>query len=311
MNLKDLEKKDLLRGAKNIGLTVLGSLVLAFGAAIFILPFDLVSGGMPGMSIVIDQILPWDFFTVDRIVTILTWGLYIVGVIFLGKSFAIKTLISAIVYPTGITLFMKLADPDVLGGFFYMQGAQYGQLSFLLAALFGGVFVGTGCALTFLGGGSTGGTDIISFTICKFFPRLKSSAVIFAVDAIIIISGMFVMQDLVLSLLGIVSAFITAMVVDKVFLGGSTALVADIISNEYEAISQAVIEKMERTTTISDATGGYTGITRKRISVCCTMREYADLIGIVKRYDKNAFMTVYRAHEITGEGWSRKKGTHL
>lgn len=311
MKLREYDKKDWLRVAKNVGLTVLGSLVLAFGAAIFILPFSLISGGMPGMAIVLNRLIPLAFFTEDVIVTILTWVLFFVGFAVLGRSFAAKTLISAIVYPLGISLFLKLSDPNVLGGFFYMPGAEHGQISFLLAALFGGVFVGAGCALTFLGGGSTGGTDIIAFTICKIFPRLKSSVVIFAVDAVIVISGMFIVGDLVLSLLGILSAFIASAVIDKVFLGGSQALIAEIISDEYAAINRDVIEKLQRTTTIFDTTGGYTGKPKKMLSVCCTMREYADLVGIVNRHDKNAFMTVHRAHEISGEGWTREKGTRL
>ncbi len=305
MNFREYDKKDWLRMAKNVGLTILGTLVLAFGTAIFILPFSLVAGGMSGMAIVLDRMIPLDFLTEDLIITILTWGLFLAGLFLLGKSFAAKTLISAIVYPLGISLFLELSDPNVLGGFFYMQGAEHGQISFLLAALFGGVFVGTGCALTFLGGGSTGGTDIIAFTICKIFPRLKSSVVIFSVDAVIVISGMFIVGDLVISLLGILSAFIASAVIDKVFLGGGQALIAEIISDEYEAINRDVIKKLERTTTILDTTGGYTGKPKKMLSVCCTMREYADLIGIVNRHDKTAFMTVYRAHEVNGEGWTR------
>ncbi|MBQ8858581.1 MAG: YitT family protein [Clostridia bacterium] len=304
MKIKEYTAEDWLRIGKNTGLTVLGTLVLAFGSAIFLLPFHLVTGGMTGLSIVLDALIPLPFLTAERLLTFFTWGLFLLGALLLGKPFAAKTLISAIVYPVGIALFSRFVDEDVLNGFFDLRGAGYGALSILLAALFGGVLVGAGCALTFLGGGSTGGTDIIAFLICRLLPRAKSPNVIFAVDAAIILSGVFVTRDLAVTLLGIISAFVASAVIDRIFLGGAGALIAEIVTEEHEPINRAVIEKLGRTTTILDVTGGYTGKGKKMISVCFAMREYADILAIVNRYDRRAFMTVHRAHEVSGEGWT-------
>lgn len=303
MRIKECTAKDWLRIGKNTGLTVLGTLVLAFGSAIFILPFGLVTGGMTGLSIILDALIPLSFFTAERILTFLTWGLFSLGAFTLGKSFAAKTFVSAIVYPIGIALFSRLASGEVLGGFFHLQGAGYGALSALLAALFGGVLVGAGCALTFLGGGSTGGTDIIAFLLCRLFPRAKTPRVIFAVDAAIILLGAVVTRDLTVTLLGILSAFFSSAAIDRIFLGGAGALIAEIVTDEYEAINREVIEKLRRTTTLLDVKGGYTGKRKKMISVCFAMREYAEILAIVNHHDRHAFMTVYRAHEVNGEGW--------
>ena len=75
----------------------------------------------------------------------------------------------------------------------FLEAQEQGRdIAVLLAALFGGALVGAGCAITFVAGGSTGGVDIISFTICKIYKKLKSSYVIFAIDATIVILGVFV-----------------------------------------------------------------------------------------------------------------------
>ncbi len=300
----NIKKPNLLRTLKNAFLVVLGTLILAFGSAIFLIPFNLVSGGISGIAIVIDQIIKSDIITVDLIVSILTWVFFFLGLIVVGRSFAMKTLVSAIVYPIGITLFLKLVDPTVLGGYFYLIGGEYQQIAFILASLVGGACVGIGCAVAFLGGGSTGGVDVISFAICKLFPRLKSSKVIFAIDATIVILGIFVIGDMVVSLLGILSAFIAALLIDRVFLGGSRAFIAEIVSERHEDINRLVIEKMERTTTIIDATGGYSGEAKKMLKVSFTMAQYSDLMHIISTTDKRAFVTIHRAHAINGEGWT-------
>ena len=302
-----LKKQSAWNQIRNVLLAVVGTLILAFGSAVFLLPFDLVAGGMSGMAIVIDAITPWEFLTVDLIITILTWSLFLVGFFVFGKDFAAKTLISAIVYPIGTTLFLKLTEPDVLGGLFCLTQSQYTELPIVLSAMVGGALVGAGCAITFLSGGSTGGTDIIAFILCKIFKRLKSSKAIFLTDVTIVLLGVFLTQDLVVSLLGILSAMIIAFVVDKIFLGGSAAFVAQIVTDHAEAVNRAIIEDAGRTSTILEATGGYSGKDKKLLTVTFSMRYYTHLMDIIHREDPAAFVTVWRAHEIRGEGWTWNK----
>ena len=292
---------DWKRRIKNILLVLAGTLVLSFGTAVFIFPFDLISGGVSGYSIVIHHLLPFEWLTVDMVMTALTWLLFFLGFLVMGKGFAAKTLISTLFYPVGVSLFMWLSER----GMFNLLTSAHADIAIILASLFGGLCVGAGCAITFLGGGSTGGVDILGLILCKIFRRLKSSVAFFIVDATAVILGMFVIGDFVVSLLGIISAFLAAIMVDKVFLGGNSALIAQIITNNYDEINRAVIEKMNRTTTIVDAVGGYSGSPKKMVMVSLTMRQYSELLSIINHLDKNAFVTVHRAHEINGEGWTR------
>lgn len=300
-----LMKKDLLQIFKNMGLVLLGTLTLAFGSAVFILPLNIVSGGVSSFAILIELLLPFEFVSVDLTVFVLTWALFLIGLLALGRAFALKTLISTLLYPAAVSLFLRLADPQVLGGFFCLAAHENRDLALILAATVGGVFVGCGCALTFVGGGSTGGVDILAFSVCKAFPKLKSSAVIFAIDTLTVILGMLVLHDLVLSLLGILSAFVTAVMVDKVFLGSRAAFLAHIVTDRCNEINAGVIEKLDRTTTMIEATGGFSGEGKRILMVSFTMSEYATLLSIVGKQDPRAFVIVHRVHEINGEGWRR------
>ena len=287
---------------KNFLYVLSGTIVLAIGSSLFIIPYNLVSGGVTGVAIAVSHIFGFD--NVDLLITVMSWSLFAVGIFVLGKGFAIKTLISSLLYPVLVSIFSTLARGDVLGGFFHLYSSEHSEIAIILASIFGGALIGTGCALTFLGGGSTGGTDIIVFSICKFFKRAKSSIVIFCVDIFVIALGVFALSDIVLSLLGIVAAFVSAITIDKIFLGETRAFMANIISDRADLINKEIIRSLCRTTTILDAQGGYTGQKKKMLIFTFTMREYARLLSIVNEIDPSAFIVTHRAHEINGKGWN-------
>ena len=308
MNLKiKFTKEELILQLKNLGLVILGTLVLAFGCAVFVVPFELVSGGVTGLSIVLGELInspELEIISVEGIIAILTWALFFLGVFFLGWDFAIKTLASTIIYPIAIWAFGLLVSPDVMGGVFDLTTSSHANIALIISALFGALCVGTGCALTFLGGGSTGGVDIIAFILCKYFKRWKSSTVIFLVDATAVLLGLFVIKDLILTLLGVISAWIAAMVIDKIFIGSEKAFTAQIVTPKFEEMNLAIREEVRRTTTMFMAEGGYSRERKTVISVTFTMRQYADLMNVIKRIDPKAFVSISRAHEINGEGFT-------
>ena len=205
-SFKSVLKFNRLTTVKNLLLTVIGTTVLAFGTGIFLIPFDLITGGVSGIGIIFAKIfsaLPFsEYLTADVYSSILNWVLFFVGLYFLGKSFAAKTLVSTIVYPFVLSLSVRLAESGFLDGFFNLLAekySSYGEIAVVLAAVFGGAAVGAGCALTFIGGGSTGGVDVIALVICKYFTRAKSSVTVFLIDATVVVLGMFVINNLVSS----------------------------------------------------------------------------------------------------------------
>lgn len=300
-------KNELVQFLKNTALVVLGTFVLAFGTSVFIIPFDLVTGGVSGIGIILHASLrDAPFFgdiSTETYASVINWLFFFVGFMFLGKHFALKTLVSTAVYPVALYLMSLLTRSDFfnLGSPMY---ADYRDIAIILAAVLGGAAIGAGVSLTFFGGGSTGGVDIVTLVICKYFKRLKSSVVMFLIDAVVVIAGMFALNNLVLSLVGVISAFICAIVIDRIFIGASRAFTAEIVSDKYEEINRGVIQRMNRTTTVSDAYGGYSGAPKKVVSVTFSMNQYATFIALISSVDKNAFVTVHRAHEINGEGWT-------
>lgn len=315
MNTKKIyTKTELFLKMKNFVLLILGTIVLGFGCAIFFKPFGLVAGGVTGLSISIQRligiesvVLPMlgETDVVDILVYAISLVLFFLGLAFLGKDFALKTLISSVLYPVSFNMFGLLVKHNVFNGFFNIGATpQYSGTSIIIGALFGGLCVGVGCALTFIGGGSTGGVDIIAFMICKVMKKWKSSTVILTIDASIIVFGMFVEKDLILTLLGIISAWISAIVIDKIFIGGNRAFTAQIVSDKYEEINLAIREEIRRTTTMFVASGGYSRESKTVLSVTFTMRQYADLMKLIKRIDPTAFVSISQAHEINGEGFT-------
>ena len=301
-----LSKNEILNYSKNILMIIFGTAVISFGTAIFLVPFDLVTGGISGLGIVLKEMLPFDF-SIDFYLTLLTWGLFFLGLIFLGSGFALKTLLSTIFYPMLFSMFYNLVEYRVLNGLFVLQNSEYHDIAVLVAALLGGAFTGAGCAITFKAGGSSGGVDILAFLLSKVFKKVKSSYIIFTIDAVIVILGIFIIEDLVLSFLGISSALVCSAVIDKIFLGGDDGYVAQIVTDSSDEICQGIINILDRTATIVDAVGAYSKKPKKMIIVSFSMREYSDLMGIINREDPMAFMTISRVHENHGEGWTREK----
>ena len=303
-------KKEWIRMIKNTLFVIIGTFILAFGIRMFIFPFDLVTGGISGIGIIPNNILSeipaLEHIGAEVYSSIVNWILFILGFIILGKSFAAKTLLSTAIYPVALWIADLIVTAPALSSFLNIENyyAEYGSLTLVIATVFGGACIGAGCAFTFLGGGSTGGVDVIALALSKYIRRLKSSVSFFICDAAIVVIGMFAVNNFVLSLLGIISAFICAITIDKLFLGESSAFIAHIVSDKYSEINDAVINKMSRTTTIIDAVGGYSGQGKKMVIVTFSMRQYAAFTAMISNIDKNAFVAVHRAHEINGEGWT-------
>jgi uncharacterized membrane-anchored protein YitT (DUF2179 family) len=300
---KEILTKNVKSKLKNIALVIIGTLVLSFGTSVFILPNELIIGGMSGMGIILAGIIPLEVFTPELIITILTWLIFFLGFIVLGRNFALKTLVSTFVYPLGLSLFAIFRSEDFLDGFFVINSASETQL--LLSSIFGGIIIGLGCAITFIGGGSTGGTDILGFIVCKLFPKVKSSLAIGIIDGLIVVLGMFFTGSLIRTLIGIFAVVMSTTMIDKVFIGSSRAFVAYIITERSDAVTKEIIDRMNRTTTVLNATGGFSGREQRLVMVSFSIREYSELIALINRTDKNAFVTIHRAHEVNGEGWTR------
>ena len=328
----ELSKKEQKAFITNIFLVLIGNLSLAFGTAIFLTKLDIVAGGLSGIGIIAQYFIGnLDIFTgfwanifgtttVDLIVLALTWILWGIGFALLGRDFALKTLASAIIYPLALSLFMRV--PVFINiteniCFFGIEDSAIELIknnqafapisNLLLCGLFGGVFIGFGVGLNFLGGGSTGGVDVIIEIINKY-TGIKESVLSFAIDATIIVLGMFLIKkdgqfNIVPSLCGILSAFITALVIEFVMNFFSLSYQLDVISDKWELISWYAQEELGRGATIVRAEGGYKGENRVLLRIVFDKMQYNRLKKFIARVDPHAFVTITKTSAVYGEGF--------
>lgn len=300
-----LTKKQALSYAKNIFLILAGCALLAFGDAAFLTPFNIVSGGIVSIGIIVSHYVPSTFVVNDIVVAACQVVLFLVGLLVLGKKFSIHTLLATIAYPLMYALMLRLnAGKPFVDALNSIKGSDglVSATSLLLAAIFGGSLVGAGCALTFLGDGSTGGLDILAFIIAKY-TNVKQGVSSFCIDALIIIVGIFCLENYVGGLIGIIGAFMAAGMIQIIYVIANSYYIVDIISCEYEAIKEYIHVEMDHATTLIDTIGGYTGEGRQLIRVCIYKDEMNELRDFIAKKDPRAFVSFTKAQAINGEGF--------
>ena len=306
-------KSHVIKQITNYTAVILGTFLLAFGAVIFLEHSNLVAGGVSGIAIIVQNAVRHalnnnTIMIYDYVVYGLMAILWLVGLFFVGKDFAIKTLLSSILY-IGLTalffrvhFFTELADK--FAGADLPEEARAGNL--ILCGIFGGVFVGGGVALTFVGGGSTGGVDVFQILMSKYL-HIKESVSGFLIDAIVIVVGMAVMQEWVPALCGVLSSFVTAVLIEIVYIKGQTAYQVDIISEKWEEISRYAQDELERGATIIRAEGGYKGEERVILRVVFDQRQYEKIREYIASVDPKAFVTFTQTNAVFGEGFKNNR----
>ena len=295
--------KEFMNKIFGIFIMILGSTIIAFGVAIFLSKLEIVSGGVGGIAIIIQHFIPEGQY-IDIITAILNVLLFLLGLIFLGKDFAIKTLVATIVYPLALTLFLRVEYFQHLSEVVAGDGSV-GYI--IICGVFGGVFMGTGVAITFLGGGSTGGVDIIVILIAEK-THAKESILSFVVDAIIILASIiFIRENLVNSLCGVISAFLSALMIEFLFVNQTASIQADIISDKWEDISKFAQDKLMRGATIIKAKGGYKGDERIILRVVFDRRQFEQFKKYIAEADPKAFITYTQTNAVYGEGFYSHK----
>ena len=290
-------------------LITLGCFILAFGDAAFLSPMNLVTGGVLSIGIISQHFVTLagsDFYIVDIVVWAVQLILLLVSFLILGKNFTLRTMYATLIYPALFTLLTRvpIVDGQSLGNFiasrFQSDPQDTGLL--ILAGIFGGVCVGAGVSVTYFAGGSTGGLDVLSVIIAKKTP-IKEAISAFIMDAILVLTGIFLLRNLVLGLIGVISAFTCALAIQYIYVNANAFIIADIISEKYEEIMDYVHSTMDHATTVIDAVGGYTGTGRKILRVAFSKRELNQFRQFIGQVDPRAFVTFTQASMINGEGF--------
>lgn len=294
-----MDKKLVLKQTSNYIAVILGTFLLSFGSVIFLTKAELVAGGISGIAIIIQHFVDVQIY--DYLVAGLTVFFWLLGLIFVGKDFALKTALSSALYIGFTFLFKRVAFFDELAITFAGEQAA-GNL--ILCGIFGGVFIGGGVAITFLGGGSTGGVDVVQVLLSKY-AGIKESISSFIIDGLVIVVGMATMQLWVAALCGILSSFVTAVLIEIVYIKNQTAYQVDIISDKWEDISRYAQDELERGATIIRAEGGYKGEERVILRVVFDKMQYEKIKRYIASVDPKAFVTYTQTNAVFGEGFKK------
>ncbi len=266
---------------------ILGNTMLAIATSVFILPFNIDNGGLSGISVVLER-----WFNPAVVIFVLNWVLFFLGLIFLKKDFALKTLLSTIVYPLVVNLIY----------YTNLAGNVIKDLNDpLLASIMAAILIGTGLGLVYKVGGSTGGVDVISVMLHKYL-GIKISHSTFIIDSIIVALGLF-MVSVNSSLYGIICVIIASYLIEVITIKGNSSYMMHIVSDKMELINDYIINELERGSTIISAKGGIRKDEKEMIEVIFNEKEYYKIKHEIQKIDKDAFLSVYKAVNVYGNGF--------
>ncbi|MGG3799053.1 YitT family protein [Metabacillus fastidiosus] len=264
---------------------LIGSAIVALAFNLFLLPNRVASGGVSGISTIMDAMFGFEPAYVQWAFNI---PLFIAGVIFLGKQFGLKTLVGTIFLPF-IVYLSKDMDPITKDP--------------LLGALFGGIGIGLGLGIVFRGKASTGGTDLAAQIIHKF-TGLTLGICVAIIDGLIVLAAAIVF-DIEGGLYALIALYVTSKTIDVVQIGFSRSKMTMIITNKEKEVQHAILHELDRGVTRLSAYGGFTNNERPVLICVVDQTEFTKLKELIKSIDSEAFVTVMDASEVVGEGFKR------
>lgn len=278
------EHSQLWFEVKNYVLILIGSAIVAVGFNTLLLPNQIAAGGVSGISTIMQS------FGFEA--AYVQWGLniplFIAGFYLLGGTFGVKTLVGSVFLPLMVFLTRHIAPVTHEA---------------LLAAIFGGVVIGIGIGLVFLGNGSTGGTALAAKIINKY-TGLTLGTCLAMMDGLIVLAAMTVF-GIEEGLYAVIGVFISSKTIDVVQAGFSHSKMAMIITDHEDEVRQAVFDQIDRGVTKISAVGGYTDHDRPILMCVVGQSQFTKLKQVVKAIDASAFVIVMDAKEVLGEGFKR------
>jgi len=269
-------------------LITIGIALTAVGFYFFLVPNDLAVGGVSGLAMVINWYMPG--LTIGVIMLVLNVILFIVGFLFLGSNFGVKTTYAS---------FGLSAMIWVLEKAYPMNGSITNDI--FLELIFGILISAVGMGIVFNQNASTGGTDIIAKMLNKYFHLDIGKALLLADFFVIVLAAIaFGPRIGMYALLGVI---ISGFTIDAVIAGMNNCKKVEVASSKGEEIKKFIIEKLDRGATLYTAKGAYTNDEKEIITTVLGNKQFIKLKNYIKEIDKKAFIITYNVHETLGEGF--------
>lgn len=282
-------RKTAMDWIKKYLVLIIGSLIYSAGLEIFLVPNNIIDGGIVGISIMASYLtgIPFGVYML-----VLNLPFLYLGYKQIGKTFAISTIISII----ALSIFSEFLEPV----------PQITQ-DYFLAAIFGGIIAGAGVGLVIRQGGSLDGTEITAIILDR-----KTS---FSVGEVVMFFNLFILGAAGFvfgwdkAMYSLVTYFIIFKMIDVVLKGLDESYAVMIVSDEYEEIADALMHRLGRGVTYLHGQGAYTGDDKQVLYCVVTRLEVVKLKEIALEKDETAFVTINPVHDIVG-GRFKKKSIH-
>ena len=295
---------------KEYFLITLGILTYVLGWTIFLVPNNLIGGGVTGIASIIQYAsggvikIGYSYFAINAI-------LLVAALFLLGRSFGAKTVYAIILASIGLNVFQTVIPQDLVQNLAVDNGK-------LMCVIMGGILAGVGIGITITQGGSTGGTDIIALIVNKY-RNVSPGRMILSLDVVIILSSLLVpsytpdgalvpfTEKVVTVVYGLILITICSTVLDIYLSGSKQSVQVFILSHKYEEIADAITKDLHRGVTALDGKGWYTKNETQVLMVLTKKTDLKILLKMVKSIDPDAFLSVSSVTGVYGKGFETIK----
>ncbi len=292
--------KKYLPTIRDYALILISSLIQAVSLRLFFIPADLASGGVSGISQLINHFTGWP---IGLMVLIGNIPLFLLGWRFLGGfKFAMRT--AAAIFTYSLLTDLLLNIPAFV---------EYSQIliddlsgDIFLNSLYGAVVSGIGYGLVYRARGTSGGSDILA-RILNNWRGISMTQSYLVVDTAVILAAGFVFGWKE-ALYAMIALYVSGLVAETVLEGGGTVRTAMIVTDKPEEVAERIMDELQRGVTYLEGKGAYTGHSRPVLYCVLNRSEIVALKSIVNEVDSEAFMVIGTAHEALGEGFKPLKG---
>ena len=295
----------ILNEAKDYIFITLGLFLYSFGFTFFLMPYEIVTGGVAGVSAIIYYATgfpnSYTYFLVNA-------ALLVIGLKILGWKFLVKTIYAILVLTLLLELMRNAVPLDGEQRFVKILGEGQDFMSLVI----GCIMTGSALGIVFLNNGSTGGTDIIAASVNKFH-NVSLGTVLTFVDFVIIGSCFFIphfgtfLQRCNMVVFGFCTMVIENFMLDYIMEKRRQSVQFLIFSNKWQEIANAIGIKLNHGVTILDGHGWYTGEERKVLCILARKNESITIFRLIKMIDPNAFVSQSSVTGVYGEGFDEMK----
>ena len=264
---------------------ILGSIIMALGLDLFLVPSQIAPGGISGLSTVLHYLTG---VPVGVLIFIINIPIFVFGAKNFSRSYVIHSFLGMILLSVFTSFFesFKPITSDII-----------------LSSVFGGAFVGAGAGIVFRFGATTGGTDIVVMLLKKRFKGFSTGNFVALVDAVIVLIAGLVFKTWETVLYSTLSLLVSSYMVDTIVEGVDYAKAVFIVSELPDEIAKSISDRLSRGTTCFMGYSPYTH-NEKNTLLCVVRRfEISKLKNIIYETDKNAFVIVTDTKEVLGNGF--------